>query len=115
MILIHRQQRLHQSQSSSSTTPPHYLHRPRLHQIDLEQNDPMVITIEVTNFAVRKVLINQGSFAHILYMSTFRHLQVSEFEIRPYHDQLVRFSGERVDTCGYIDLLTTFEDPACSA
>ncbi|RDX60184.1 hypothetical protein CR513_61696, partial [Mucuna pruriens] len=58
--------------------------------LDLKQNEPMVIIIEVTNFTVTKV---------------------SKFEIRPYHHQLVRFSGERLDTRGYINLLITFEDP----
>jgi len=26
----------------------------------------------------------------------------------PYREQIIRFSGERVDTRGYIDLKTTF-------
>ncbi|RDX75543.1 hypothetical protein CR513_44556, partial [Mucuna pruriens] len=30
----------------------------------------------------------------------------------PYHEQLVGFSGERIDTRGYIDLFTTFGDPS---
>ncbi|RDX88423.1 hypothetical protein CR513_29981, partial [Mucuna pruriens] len=49
----------------------------------------MVITIEVANFVVKKI---------------------PKFEIRPYHEQLVGFSGERVDTHECIDLLTTFGD-----
>ncbi|RDX90473.1 hypothetical protein CR513_27652, partial [Mucuna pruriens] len=39
---------------------------------NLEQNDPMVITVEAANFAVNKVLVNQGSSANIMYMSTFK-------------------------------------------
>ncbi|RDY06955.1 hypothetical protein CR513_08981, partial [Mucuna pruriens] len=70
----------------------------------------MVITVEVANFAMKKVLIDQGCSMEILYMSTFKQLQVPQSEIRPYQEQLVWFSGERVDTRGYIDLLTTFDD-----
>ncbi|RDY09755.1 hypothetical protein CR513_05836, partial [Mucuna pruriens] len=39
---------------------------------NLKQNDPMVTTIEVANFAIKKILINQGSSTDILYMSTFK-------------------------------------------
>ncbi|RDX83725.1 hypothetical protein CR513_35327, partial [Mucuna pruriens] len=39
---------------------------------DPKQNDPMIITVEVANFDVKKVLIDQGSLTKILYMSTFR-------------------------------------------
>ncbi|RDX87566.1 hypothetical protein CR513_30943, partial [Mucuna pruriens] len=70
----------------------------------------MVITIEVANFTIIKVLIDQGNSIDILYMSTFRHLQIIEIEIRPDHEQLVGFLGEHVDTSGYIDLLMTFND-----
>ncbi|RDX67543.1 hypothetical protein CR513_53566, partial [Mucuna pruriens] len=43
-------------------------------------------------------------------MSTFRQLQIPQFGIRPHHEQLVGFSGERVDTQEYFNLLTTFKD-----
>jgi len=35
--------------------------------VDQEQDDSMVITIELENFAVKKVLINQGSLVDIVY------------------------------------------------
>ncbi|RDX75262.1 hypothetical protein CR513_44873, partial [Mucuna pruriens] len=78
--------------------------------LDLEQNSHLVITIEVANFAIKKVLIDQGNSANILYMSTFRRLQILEIKMCSYHEQLVGFSRECVDTHGYIDLLTTFDD-----
>ncbi|RDY07683.1 hypothetical protein CR513_08164, partial [Mucuna pruriens] len=43
--------------------------------MDLDQNNPMVIMVEVANFAMKK---------------------------------LMGFTGERVDTQGYVDLLITF-------
>jgi len=35
--------------------------------IDLEQNNPMVIMIEVANFVVMKTLVDQGSSVDIFY------------------------------------------------
>ena len=35
-------------------------------------------------------------------------MRIPEADIQPYNEQIVRFSGERVDTKGYIDLYTTF-------
>ncbi|RDX96325.1 hypothetical protein CR513_21044, partial [Mucuna pruriens] len=55
--------------------------------VDLEQNDHMVITVEVANFTIRK-------------------LQIPESEIKTCHEQLIGFSSEKVDTRGYVDLLT---------
>ena len=41
---------------------------------DPNQDDPMVITVELQNFAVKKVLVDQGSSVDILYWKTFRKL-----------------------------------------
>jgi len=35
-------------------------------------------------------------------------MRISEADIQPYNEQIVGFSGERVDTKGYIDLYTIF-------
>jgi len=61
----------------------------------------MVISIVITNFMVSKVLINQGSFTYILYWKTFQRLEVSLDTIQPHY-------GERMETRGYVDLMTTF-------
>ena len=76
--------------------------------IDPAQDDPMVITVEIDKFAIAKVLVDQGSSVDILYWETFKKMKISEAEIQPYNEQIVGFSGERVDTRGFIDLYTTF-------
>lgn len=38
------------------------------HALDLEEDDPMVITAEIARYEVSKVLIDQGSSANILYL-----------------------------------------------
>jgi len=42
--------------------------------MDHEQNDPMVITLEIENFTVKKVLIDQGNSVDILYWATYQKL-----------------------------------------
>jgi len=37
------------------------------HGLEHQQDDPMVITVEIENYAVQKVLVDQGSFVDILY------------------------------------------------
>jgi len=44
----------------------------------------------------------------VLYWNTFKKLCIPEDEIQPYDDEVVGFSGERVDTKGYIYLYTIF-------
>ncbi|XP_027927449.1 uncharacterized protein LOC114184336 [Vigna unguiculata] len=73
---------------------------------DPDHDDPMVISIEVAKYGIGKVLVDQGSSVNILYWKTFRKMNLSEDLIVPYNEQIVGFSGERVDTRGYLDLRT---------
>nr|KYP51830.1 hypothetical protein KK1_026353 [Cajanus cajan] len=68
----------------------------------------MVISVEIHNCIVRKTLVDQGSSADILYWNTFKQLGIPEAELIPYNEPLVGFSGERVQTKGYIKLSTRF-------
>nr|KYP57510.1 hypothetical protein KK1_003774 [Cajanus cajan] len=76
--------------------------------IDPDQDDPMVISVEIHNCIVWKTLVDQGSSADILYWNTFKQLGIPEAELIPYNEPLVGFSGERVQTKGYIKLSTRF-------
>ncbi|XP_014523638.1 uncharacterized protein LOC106779933 [Vigna radiata var. radiata] len=88
------------------TMPPIMFSDEDFHAPDPEQDDPMVITVEITRYGVSKVLVDQGSSVNILYWKTFRQMDISEDLIVPYDEQLVGFAGERVDTRGYLDLWT---------
>ena len=52
--------------------------------------------------------MDQGSSVDILYWKTFKAMRIPEAEMVPYDDHVVRLSGERVGTKGYIELYTTF-------
>ncbi|XP_014498742.1 uncharacterized protein LOC106759880 [Vigna radiata var. radiata] len=74
------------------------------HAPDPDQDDPMVIVAMIARYQVGKVLIDQGSSANILYWKTFQQMDIPEGAIRPFHEQIVGFVGERVDTRGYVEL-----------
>ncbi|XP_027931963.1 uncharacterized protein LOC114187793 [Vigna unguiculata] len=80
------------------------------HGIDHQQDDPMVITVELENYAVKKVLIDQGSSIDILYWTTYQKLQLPPTTMVLYDELIFRFSGEKVLTYGYIDLHTVFRE-----
>ncbi|XP_027348031.1 uncharacterized protein LOC113859462 [Abrus precatorius] len=76
--------------------------------VDPVKDDLMVISIDILNCTVWKTLIDQGSSTDILYWNTFKQLGIPEEELKEYHEPLVSFSGERVETHGCIDLYTSF-------
>ena len=73
-----------------------------------QQDDPMVISVDIDQFTIRKTLVDQGSSVDILYWKTFKAMRMAETEMMPYDDHVVGFSGERVGTKGYNELYTTF-------
>ena len=109
-----RKKHLRDIQSAHTTTrrrphiPPITFTDEDFTAIDPAQDDPMVITVEIDKFAIAKTLVDQGSSVDILYWDIFKKMRIPEAHIQPYNEQIVGFSGERVDTKGYIDLYTTF-------
>jgi len=82
------------------------------HGLEHQQDDPMVITIEIENYVVKEVLVNQGSSVDILYSATYQKLQLPDATMVPYDEPIYGFSGEQVSTHGYFDLHTLFCDGA---
>jgi len=90
------------------TLPPMLFTDEDFQEIDPDHDDPMVITVEIAEYAVMKTLVDQGSSVDILFWDTFKRLHLREEDIVPFREQIIGFSGERVSTKGYIDLMTTF-------
>ncbi|XP_015964967.1 uncharacterized protein LOC107488709 [Arachis duranensis] len=70
-------------------------------------DDPVVISIQTGDLLVRKVLLDPGSSADVLFYSAFSKMNLSEKLMQPSSGELVGFSGERVPIKGYIWLRTT--------
>lgn len=86
--------------------PPITFSNNNFHAPDLEQDGPMVITAEIARYEVSKILVDQGSSVNILYWNTFQRMDLSDDLIVLFHEQIVGFFGEWVDTRGYVDLRT---------
>jgi len=78
--------------------------------INRSHNDPMVVKIEVANFLVCKVLLDNRSSIDVLYWLAFKQLGLPKSQIEPFSKKFIGFAGETMDTIRYMHLLTTFED-----
>ena len=76
--------------------------------IDKNLDDPIIILVVAANFLVKKVLMDQGISADLLYLPTLRKIGIPKKELRPFDRNLIGFFGEQVSIKGYIDLLTLF-------
>ncbi|KAJ1438483.1 hypothetical protein SESBI_03100 [Sesbania bispinosa] len=77
------------------------------------QDDPMVIEARISNFMVKRILVDQGSSTDILYWEAFQRLGLSHDLLLPFSGSLIGFAGESVEVRGYVNLLTSFgESPS---
>ena len=58
--------------------------------------------------------MDQGSYADVMFWSTFNKLQLSPDLLRPYTGCLYGFTGDQVEVRGYLKLRTTFTDGTVS-
>ncbi|XP_023874707.2 uncharacterized protein LOC111987240 [Quercus suber] len=70
-------------------------------------DDPLVITLEVEEFATRRVLVDNGSSTDIMYMTTYQQLRLDPKRLRSFNSPLVSFSGDKIYLRGIITLSVT--------
>ncbi|XP_057747230.1 uncharacterized protein LOC130966442 [Arachis stenosperma] len=71
-------------------------------------DDPVVITIILANANLHRTLVDQGSYADILFKSTFDKLFLQEKELRAYPNSLYGIGDTPIQPLGYIPLHTIF-------
>ena len=59
-------------------------------------DDPLVIMLMIEGFNTRRVLVDNGSSADTIYLSTFQQLKVDTKRLRPFESPLANFSGDKV-------------------
>ena len=67
-------------------------------------DDAIVITLTVANYTTRRVLIDNGSLADIIYYPAFQQMRINEELLRPVNVSLIRFGGIKILSVGTISL-----------
>ncbi|KAL2240957.1 UNVERIFIED_CONTAM: Retrovirus-related Pol polyprotein from transposon opus [Sesamum indicum] len=67
-------------------------------------NDPMVIRMDIANFTVHKVLVDNGSSADIIFKEVLNKMGLDNIRMEPASTPLVGFGGGEVASLGIVDL-----------
>ncbi|GAV73726.1 hypothetical protein CFOL_v3_17209, partial [Cephalotus follicularis] len=72
--------------------------------VRLPHYDPVVVTLLVELFTMKRILIDSGSSTDILYKHVFDHLRIPTDQLKLVKTLLVGFAGEMVHPLGSIDM-----------
>ena len=67
-------------------------------------DDALVVTLRICGYDVKRVMVDQGSAAEIMYPNLFKELGLKSEDLRSYHSPLVSFEGKMVVPKGQIRL-----------
>ena len=67
-------------------------------------DDTIVITLLIANCTTRRVLVDNGSSADILYYLAFQQMRLERDQLRPVCSPLIKFGGMKVQPVGTITL-----------
>ncbi|XP_073152949.1 uncharacterized protein [Henckelia pumila] len=70
----------------------------------VEHNDALVVSATISNFWVKKMLVDSGSSADIIFLNAFVKMGIDNAQLTPISTPLVGFSGEVVEALGEITL-----------
>ena len=63
--------------------------------------------LNIEGFNTKRILVDNGSSADIIYLPTFQQLKLDPKRLRPFESPLVSFSGDRVYPKGIVTLTVT--------
>ncbi|XP_065026149.1 uncharacterized protein LOC135650594 [Musa acuminata AAA Group] len=76
-----------------------------------EHDDALVISARVANVQVRRIMVDTGSSADILYFDAFQKLGLARENMRPMSSALTGFTGDSISPLGAITLPLTLGVP----
>ena len=72
--------------------------------VQFPHNDVIVVSMNIANYDVRRILVDNGSSADILFYDAFSRMSILDGPLRPISSPLVGFTGDAVPTEGMITL-----------
>ncbi|XP_021803037.1 uncharacterized protein LOC110747146 [Prunus avium] len=72
--------------------------------IEFSHNDALVVTLRVANSMVKRVMIDGGSSADVLFWSTFKRMKLDEKKIQPNPTPIYAFEGTKAQPIGDVTL-----------
>uniref|UniRef100_A0A2N9H0M9 Uncharacterized protein n=1 Tax=Fagus sylvatica TaxID=28930 RepID=A0A2N9H0M9_FAGSY len=70
-------------------------------------DDALVITVNIAGFTTRRVMVDNGSSADILYLPAYQQIRLDKDKLRPMDAPLVGFTGDKVCPVGIVTLPIT--------
>ena len=67
-------------------------------------DDALVITLRIGGYDVKRVMVDQGSAAEIMYPDLFKGLNLKTEDLTPYNSPLVSFEGKIIIPKGQVKL-----------
>ena len=80
-----------------------FLHEDKLRTIQ-QHNDALVVTLRISRYDVKRVMIDQGNATEIMYPDLFKGLNLKPENLIAYNSPLVSFEGKMVISKGQIRL-----------
>ena len=72
-------------------------------------DDAIVITLLIADYTTRRVLVDNGSSADILYYLAFQQMKLGRDQLHPVNSPLVGFGGIKVQLVGTISFPVVVE------
>ena len=73
----------------------------------LPYGNVLVIYTTLTNFNVKRILVNNGSSVNILFISEFDKMKIGQDRFHPFHTPLVEFRGSATHLLKWMRFLLT--------
>ena len=67
-------------------------------------DDALVVTLRIEGYDVKRVIVDQGSKAEIMYPDLYKGLDLMPEDLERHDSPLVKFGGRTVIPCGMIQL-----------
>ncbi|XP_064963236.1 uncharacterized protein LOC135611524 [Musa acuminata AAA Group] len=75
-------------------------------------DDALVISSQIANARVKRVMVDTGSFADVLYLDAFKKFSLTKEDLTPMASALTGFTGDSISPLGTTILLVTIgEEP----